>query len=59
MSLQKPRNRDTLYLKINVFFKLMEKMLEIGKSTKGLKKVISTKAKKAGLDHHLKVQLAK
>lgn len=37
-----------------VWEKLMEKMLEIGKSTKGIKKVIATKAKKAGLDYHLK-----
>ena len=34
----------------------MEKMLELGKSTKGLKKVIATKAKKTGLEHHLNVR---
>ena len=34
----------------------MEKMLELGRSTKGLKKVIATKAKKAGLEHHLNVR---
>jgi len=35
-----------------VWEKLMEKMLEIGKQTKGLKKIISTKAKAAGLKYH-------
>jgi len=46
--------RPTRFLGVpRVWEKLMEKMQELGKSTKGLKKVIATKAKKTGLEHHL------